>query len=344
MPIELADRTRGLRTPDRAPASVENPTSVVFTRRRRARVAEPETTSPLLAPPPRAARIQEHPGEGVKVGRSALVLGWFFASERELELVRRLYKRNGFDDVVVEASHVATMSKPRGWYRQMRRNVRAQQQGGASHALARHFDVIHVLSGGYLHLYTLVGSGVGLSYDKLLLDSTPILPDPVSVTRFTRSWLHEAGHALPLRLVSQGAHLGFVRARWGAGLRYVRLRERLSRAVGREKPELGHFRALLGLASSGDFARVAALCTDRIVGAASEKASFVFLYNPDDPYISAADVEIVASMARGAGFEAEMVTVGYEHVRTLFKKPKVVFDLLGPATDAGVGVSGPTPT
>ena len=102
--------------------------------------------------------------------RSALVLGWFHASERELGYVAKLYARNGFTDVVVRPSVIGKIAKPRGWYRSIRRGLRAEAV--ATHAttsaivgrdmpseesnVSRHFDVVHCLSGGFLSLYVLL--------------------------------------------------------------------------------------------------------------------------------------------------------------------------------------------
>ena len=61
----------------------------------------PSAADASAPPPPRAQR-------------SALVLGWFGASPRELALVERVYKRNGFADVTVLPSLVNSLSKPSG--------------------------------------------------------------------------------------------------------------------------------------------------------------------------------------------------------------------------------------
>jgi hypothetical protein len=154
-------------------------------------------------------------------GRSALVLGWFHASERELAYVRKLYLRHGFTDVVVRPSVIGKIAKPRGWYRSIRRGLRQEAVAtqAATRALvggrgkssasepdvSRHFDVVHCLSGGFLSLYVLLRSGNRLSYDTLLLDSTPILPNPVAYTRFARAFLAAAGWTgkIPLLLVPE---------------------------------------------------------------------------------------------------------------------------------------------
>ena len=52
--------------------------------------------------------------EAAATGKSALVLGWFFATERELAYVTKMYKKNGYDEVVIKPSPVGIMTKPRG--------------------------------------------------------------------------------------------------------------------------------------------------------------------------------------------------------------------------------------
>ena len=129
-----------------------------------------------------AAAEEEYKGVVAKTQtsphKSALILGWFFATERELEYVRRTYqKKFGFDDVVVAPSKVIDHN-PRSWCRAMRRRL-----GGSSqppHALDRHFDVVHACSGGFLALFVLLRSGVSLRFNQLLLDSTSF-----SLSRFS---------------------------------------------------------------------------------------------------------------------------------------------------------------
>jgi len=41
----------------------------------------------------------------------------FYAKPKELELVSRIYKRKGFEEVVIQESIVKDISTPRGWYR-----------------------------------------------------------------------------------------------------------------------------------------------------------------------------------------------------------------------------------
>ena len=46
-----------------------------------------------------------------------LVFSWFYAAPKELELVKRIYKKKGFSKVVVQESIVKEIATPRGWYR-----------------------------------------------------------------------------------------------------------------------------------------------------------------------------------------------------------------------------------
>ena len=173
--------------------------------------------------------------------RSVLVLGWFFATERELEYVRRAYKRNGFTDIVIQPSQVGIIAKPRGWYRSMRRRLqprRKQKHEDANCALpaeqlGRHFDVVHCLSGGFLALYVLLRSGVDLRFNRLLFDSTPILPKPSAFTRFARAYMESVGLALPLKLFPAALHLWLVSARWWLSITYIKLKHTLLETIGR---------------------------------------------------------------------------------------------------------------
>lgn len=110
---------------------------------------------------------------------SALVLGWFFASKRELEYVRKAYDKNGFD-VTIQPSIVNVLAKPRGWYRTLRRRLQPNRKTPEPepHALGRKFDVVHCLSGGFLSLYVLRRSRVALTFQTLV--RPPAAPGPPS--------------------------------------------------------------------------------------------------------------------------------------------------------------------
>ena len=56
----------------------------------------------------------------------------------------------------------------------------------------------------------------------------------------------------------------------------------------------------------------------------------VFMYNPNDPFLDAADVERVMGYATRAGYPVRAEHVDDEHVKTLFTSPRKVFGLLQP--------------
>lgn len=49
--------------------------------------------------------------------KSVLVIAWFYAEPKQIELVRRIYLKRGFNDVVVQESPVHDISTPRGWFK-----------------------------------------------------------------------------------------------------------------------------------------------------------------------------------------------------------------------------------
>ena len=233
--------------------------------------------------------------------RSVLVLGWFFASKRELDYVRRAYARNGYTHIEIVPSAVSVISKPRGWYRTIRRQLqptRASTEPKPNAHLGRHYDVVHCLSGGFLAMYVLRRSGVPVTFSSLLLDSTPILPKPAAFTRFTRAYLNSVGLTLPLKLLPSALHLRLVQLRWNLGLMYVQLRHRLLSALGREQgAPLEHWtQGPVGWALKGDYTRVARHALGTIYQAAERGARVMFVANPDDPYIDTSDVEEAAQV------------------------------------------------
>lgn len=335
-------------------------------------------TMQLRAPPPLASATVPPPAAATSaaVGRSALVLGWFHASERELSYVRKLYARNGYTDIVVKPSVLGKIAKPRGWYRTMRRSLRdVRSEAAVSQAAAgalvgreeasassrklgevgevgRHFDVVHCLSGGFLSLYVLLRSGSRLSYDTLLLDSTPILPKPAAYTRFARAFLAAAGWAgrIPLLLVPKWLHTAFVRVRWSVGLRYIQARHRLLEKLGR--PQDAWLEQWTGgpvsWALSGDWERVARHAIGTVFagfahadvagagGAAgagggarhAHNPRLVLLHNPSDPFLDVTDVDLTARLARDVGIPVVMASITSDHVQAIFATPRKIFELL----------------
>jgi len=268
-------------------------------------------------------------------GRSALVLGWFFAKPRELDYVRRMYEKNGFTDVIVRASQVAVISKPRGWYRTVRRRLQGRSaEDDNEPTLDRHFDVVHCMSGGFLALYVLIQSGVRLRFSQLLLDSTPILPKPAAFTRFSRAYLESVGLKLPLRLLPLKLHQAFVNLRWWLQVSYIQLRHWLLTFFGSQQGEVLNrwARGPVSWAASGQYDRVATHALGTVYDQAAETSDseIIFLYNPEDPFISAQDVTVAADLARSVGLRVKQVQVAADHVKAIFKMPRTIFSLITP--------------
>ena len=299
-----------------------------------------------FAPPPRAPR-------------SALVLGWFGASPRELSLVERLYKRNGYDDVTVLPSRVGSLTKPSGWFRTFRQHV-AQASSGAAHPVGRHFDVVHAMSGGFLQLYLLRAARVGLSFDKLLLDSTPILPKPAAFANFQREFVASELRgasllAAPLRvlaLLPARAHAALVHASWVVGAARARAgqkaRSLLARcphgdsgagagaggSARRQRHMRQWVRLATGAAFSNRFGRLVEHATKTALapGLGGVAKEIIFLFNPADPYISQGDLQdtIIATRANCArsGCEVRSVLTNQKHVHTIMREPRAIFRAL----------------
>lgn len=301
--------------------------------------------------------------------RSALVVGWFYASERELNYVRKIYQRNGYPNVVVVPSVVSMIAKPRGWYRTLRRHLQpgrrrdeasageAPSGGGApsggeaslaeASALGRHFDVVHCLSGGFLSLYVLLRSHVPLTFSTLLLDSTPILPKPAAFTRFARAYLNSLGFSLPLKLFPRSLHTKLVELRWNIALVYIQWRHALSQALGRlQGAALDAWTGgPVSWALNGDWERVARHALGSVLEGASEDAEIIFLHNPDDPYLDTEDVASCTRLAQDVGFNVTVAETKCEHVQAIFSTPRTVFGLFEGAAHKGAeGTEAPPQT
>ena len=224
--------------------------------------------------------------------------------------------------------------------------------------LERHFDVVHCLSGGFLALYVLLRSGVGLRFNTLLCDSTPILPKPAAFTRFARAYMESVGLTVPLRLFPQRLHQKLIELRWGISIFYINLsmtvrsfaRRLAARLRGRASSNDGA--PLDGPAAlevwqsgpvrwglDGDFDRVSrhALGTIFEGATACDASDMHFVYNPDDPFIDPSDVRYAAELGRACGLEVRETHVAVDHVKTLFAVPKTIFSLLSESAEAREG-------
>jgi len=219
------------------------------------------------------------------------------------------------------------ISKPRGWYRTIRRGASAAAPNAE---LARHYDVVHCLSGGFLALYVLRRSGVGLTFSNLLLDSTPIMPKPTAFTRFARAYMQSVGLTLPLRLLPLSLHLWLVRMRWNVGLLYVKLRHRLTVALGRDQGAMLEWwtSGPIEWALRGEYGRVARHALGTVYEGAAAGARVIFAFNPADPYIDHADVDEAAQIARDVGLHVCIAEVACDHIKAMFTSPRLIFRLL----------------
>ena len=217
--------------------------------------------------------------------KTAAVFGFFGASDRELKLIEKRYAKNGYECVVVP-SPVKEVARPSGWYKNFRRNARL----GKDHELARHFDVVHCMSGGFLNYYLTPGAGHAAGGDTLLLDSTPILPKPRAFTTFARQFMRDA---LPfgkvVDLFPQPLHCsldsGGVRGRpsaTGPALGPAAAGAAPARVAGPHDALAA--RVVVG-GAPGQLRPIVAAAARRVGraprGAAAERA--VFLHNPADP-------------------------------------------------------------
>jgi len=264
--------------------------------------------------------------------------------------VRKAYDKNGFD-VTIQPSIVNVLAKPRGWYRTLRRRLQPNRKTPEPepHALGRKFDVVHCLSGGFLSLYVLRRSRVALTFQTLLLDSTPILPKPAAFTRFTRAYLQSAGFSLPLRVFPRKLHQWLVKTNWLIALLYVQLRHRFLRAIGRlQGKDLDEWTSgPVDWAVRNDYGRVAKHAMGSVLEGAAEDARLVFMYNPDDPYLDVADVREAANLAASVGARVDTVVTDCDHVQAMFKMPSKVFNILNelpvqPAESSAVSTSSGT--
>ena len=106
--------------------------------------------------------------------------------------------------------------------------------------LDREFDVVHCMSGGFLNLYLLLSAHVPLRCRTLVMDSTPILPQPRAFVRFARAYMRENGLAAVPALLPEPLHTAFYTARWSLGALYVRIKHKwvVARELAGQAPDV----------------------------------------------------------------------------------------------------------
>jgi len=216
------------------------------------------------------------------------------------------------------------------------------------------------MSGGFLNLYLQKLGGARLTFDTLVLDSTPILPKPTSFTRFARAYMATMPKPFNLipKVVPLPIHLAYVYLRWSVSSAYILLRHVLGLAgekllvlggcANKEKTPPGYMagpRVLGNLAPyavSFRYGKVVENCVATVFGGGGGKSGDVplkaiFVTNPSDPYLNYKDVEATMDQARALGCQVDEVPVTTDHVKAVFRKPAAIFTgpaALPPSTNA----------
>lgn len=257
--------------------------------------------------------------------KSVLVLGWFFAEQKQLQLVQRVYQKHGFGDVQILQSPVSLISKPRGWYK----IIHKRRKHMLAHPLGRHFDVCHVMSGGFLNLYLLLAAGVPVQYDKIILDSTPILPKPRAFTSFQRAYLDSIGMDRFTKAVPFTLHLFIVSTRWMLGASYIWIKNKLCKMLRRSAAvacERDWLNWVSRLAMNNHYDRISNDALKVVFATVLKEA--IFVNNPKDPFLSLEDVQGAREYCTQFDIVVRTVHVPTKHIQTIFRKPKAIFDAL----------------
>lgn len=278
-------------------------------------------------------------------GKSVLVFSWFYAAPKELELVKRIYKKKGFSKVVVQESIVKEIATPRGWYRTYEKFTGGAELDKELQAtLGQEFDVVHCMSGGFLNLALALTSSIPVRFKVLVLDSTPIMPQPKAFVRFARAYMKDHGLDVITKLLPEPLHTAFYTSRWGLGGGYVRLKHKVMQLTGiKGKRRIGDMpyeemekwtRWATHVAMLDRYDNMTQVTIDTVLDKqASGVEECIFLYNPTDPYINPDDVNTVINHCPDAGVEATIVHVGTKHIETLFRKPNVLFNAIDAALE-----------
>lgn len=128
-----------------------------------------------------------------------------------------------------QESVVKEIATPRGWYRTYDRFVSGDGVSVELQAsLGQSFDVVHCMSGGFLNLALVLSSKIPAKFKVLVLDSTPIMPQPKAFVRFARAYMSDHGLDFITKLLPERFHTWIYTSRWGIGGAYVRAKHKVT--------------------------------------------------------------------------------------------------------------------
>lgn len=211
------------------------------------------------------------------------------------------------------------------------------------------------MSGGFLNLGLVLSSKIPVTFKVLVLDSTPIMPQPKAFVRFARAYMKDHGLDVITKLLPEPVHTWIYTSRWGIGGAYVRIKHKVKKALGLiEKRRLGAIPAeemeqwnrwATHVAMLDRYDNMTQVTIDTVLNPAAGLQEVIFLYNPKDPYLNPDDVEMVISQCGGKGVRNTVVHVDNKHIETLFRKPNVLFkpleEALARAPPAGASSASP---
>jgi len=276
-----------------------------------------------------------------------LILSWFYAQPKELELVKRIYKKKGFTDIVIHESLVKEVTTPNGWDNSFKRSVKGDEPSQKlQDKLYRDFDVVHAMSGGFLNLALVLAPRLPISFQHLVLDSTPILPTPTSFVRFARAYKSQHGRGWANKVIPERAETGFTTAKWSVKAAYVRSKHKLFNTFTRRTVGVMPANTVAVMEDNNRKAAMESFnrwsshsfmlnryeeMTDRAIESifqAQGLEQVTFLFNPADPYLHSNDIERCLSFARKEGLATHILHSSTNHIETIFRKPKLLFEHL----------------
>lgn len=276
-------------------------------------------------------RMQEDSkDQGKAGGKSVLVISWFYAEPKQIELVKRIYQKKGFKDVVVHESPVKATATPRGWYKTFIGHVKSMDKIQAEGMLARKFDVVHCMSGGFLNLYLILSAKIPVQFDHLVMDSTPIMPKPAAFVRFARAYMNDNGLKAVTKILPEPVHTGYQSLRWSIGALYVRFKHKTFikkelRSLDKEKFEFSNdwSRWAAGSSAKMDYKSIVDDAISTVFNRPGLKVAFI--YNDKDSYLNPADVKYVIQKCKEFGVDTTEVLTETKHIETIFRKPNILF-------------------
>lgn len=237
--------------------------------------------------------------------KMALVFSFFGARQIQMHMIAFKYRREGYDCKVIETKigDFINAYKALQFLNQEIMKKTFVEDG--------HYDIIHVMSGGFLQYGLLRYGGASISCDTIIFDSTPIMLKPASFVTFVKTYTNLP---LPSWFIRMLISIWY----WISASFYL-----LFNRKGKAKKAL----EMANLIRFGKYDTISEILLKSVLdhtGYIKPKQS-IFVYNAEDPYINVSDIKNAIDFTVEKDTKVIKVVNSNKHIEMIFKNSNMFF-------------------